>query len=229
VLKSWAVTKGPSLVPGEKRLAVHVEDHPLEYGDFEGRIPEGEYGAGEVIVWDRGTWHPEGDPHKGYAKGHLDFTLKGAKLKGRWHLVRMRRRAGEKQEGWLLIKSDDDAARSPGDPDILEEQPESVISGRTIEDIAEQETDLPDFIEPCLAKLADSPPSGSKRVHEVKFDGYRIQVRKSGDKVELLTRKGLDWTEKFGSLPKAFNRISARSAVIDGELVVEEASGASSF
>jgi bifunctional non-homologous end joining protein LigD len=229
VLKSWAVTKGPSLVPGEKRLAVHVEDHPLEYGDFEGRIPEGEYGAGEVIVWDRGTWHPEGDPHKGYAKGHLDFTLKGAKLKGRWHLVRMRRRAGEKQEGWLLIKSDDDAARSTEDPDILEEQPESVISGRTIEDIAEQETDLPDFIEPCLAKLADSPPSGSKWVHEVKFDGYRIQVRKSGDKVELLTRKGLDWTEKFGSLPKAFNRISARSAVIDGELVVEEASGASSF
>lgn len=229
VLKSWAVTKGPSLVPGEKRLAVHVEDHPLEYGDFEGRIPEGEYGAGEVIVWDRGTWHPEGDPRKGYAKGHLDFTLKGAKLKGRWHLVRMRRRAGQKQEGWLLIKSDDDAARSPEDPDILEEQPESVLSGRTIEDIAEQDADLPDFIEPCLAKLADSPPSGSKWVHEVKFDGYRIQVRKSGDKVALLTRKGLDWTEKFGSLPKAFNRISARSAVIDGEMVVEQASGASSF
>ena len=229
VLKSWAVTKGPSLVPGEKRLAVHVEDHPLEYGGFEGTIPEGEYGAGSVIVWDRGTWIPEGDPHKAYAKGHLDFSLNGDKLKGRWHLVRMRRRAREKQEGWLLIKSDDDAARSPEDPDILDDRPASVLSGRIIEDVGRQQTNLPSFIEPCLAKLADSPPHGGKWVHEIKFDGYRIQVRKSGDEIELLTRKGLDWTEKFGALPQAFKHVAARSAVIDGELVVEEASGASSF
>jgi len=227
--KSWAVAKGPSLVPGDKRLAIHVEDHPLEYGSFEGSIPEGEYGAGLVIIWDRGTWEPEGDPHKGYAKGHLDFALHGSKLKGRWHLVRMRLRPREKQEGWLLIKSDDEAARGPDDPDVLEEQPASVISGRTIEDVAEEETRMPPFIEPCLAKLADDPPRGASWVHEIKFDGYRIQASKDGENIALLTRKGLDWTSRFGPLADAFKRIAARSAVIDGELVVEEASGASSF
>ena len=112
VLKSWAVTKGPSLVPGEKRLAVEVEDHPLEYGSFEGTIPKGEYGGGAVLVWDRGTWAPIGDPHKGLAKGHLDFELNGEKLKGRWHLVRMRGRPRDKHENWLLIKGDDEFARS---------------------------------------------------------------------------------------------------------------------
>ena len=111
VLKSWAVTKGPSLVPGEKRLAVHVEDHPLEYGDFEGTIPKGEYGGGTVIVWDRGTWTPVHDPAKGYAKGHMEFELKGEKLGGRWHLVRMQGKPREKRENWLLIKSEDEAAR----------------------------------------------------------------------------------------------------------------------
>ncbi len=227
--KSWAVAKGPSLVPGDKRLAIHVEDHPLEYGSFEGSIPEGEYGAGSVIVWDRGTWEPEGDPHKGYAKGHLDFALHGSKLKGRWHLVRMRLRPREKQEGWLLIKSDDEAARGPDDPDVLEELPASVISGRTIEDVAEEETRMPPFIEPCLAKLADDPPRGASWVHEIKFDGYRIQARKNGENIALLTRKGLDWTSRFGPLADAFKRVAARSAVIDGELIVEEASGASSF
>ena len=113
VLKSWAVTRGPSLVPGEKRLAVHVEDHPLEYGDFEGTIPKGEYGGGTVIVWDRGRWKPIGDPHKGYAKGHLEFELSGEKLHGRWHLVRMAGKPREKRENWLLIKGEDDAARAP--------------------------------------------------------------------------------------------------------------------
>src|ERR1700712_3336100 len=115
VLKSWAVTKGPSLVPGEKRLAVHVEDHPLDYGAFEGTIPDGQYGAGSVMLWDRGTWTPEGDVKKAYAKGHLDFTLQGEKLHGRWHLVRMRGKAGEKHDNWLLIKSEDDAARHAED------------------------------------------------------------------------------------------------------------------
>jgi bifunctional non-homologous end joining protein LigD len=135
VLKSWAVTRGPSLVPGEKRLAVQVEDHPLEYGVFEGVIPQGEYGAGEVIVWDRGRWLPEGDPHKGLAKGHLAFRLEGEKLKGSWHLVRMKRRPREKQDSWLLIKSEDEAARLYGDPEILEERPESVATGRRIEEM----------------------------------------------------------------------------------------------
>src|SRR6478672_13579971 len=114
VLKSWAVTRGPSLVPGEKRLAVHTEDHPMQYLDFEGVIPQGEYGGGTMIVWDRGTWTPDKDPRKSLAKGHLDFTLLGSRRKGRWHLVRMRPRAHEKKEQWLLLKGDDAFARSAG-------------------------------------------------------------------------------------------------------------------
>ena len=136
VMKSWAVTRGPSLVPGEKRLAVEVEDHPIAYNTFEGTIPKGEYGGGTVMVWDRGHWLPEGDPHRGLAKGHLAFTLEGKKLHGGWHLVRMRRRPGEKRDNWLLIKQDDDAGRSPKDEDILEEEPLSAASGRSMEQIA---------------------------------------------------------------------------------------------
>lgn len=135
VLKSWAVTKGPSLVPSEKRLAVHVEDHPLEYGDFEGTIPGGQYGGGTVVVWDRGTWTPLGDPEAGLAKGHLDFELHGEKLTGRWHLIRMKGRPRDKRDNWLLIKGDDAAVRSADDPDILQEQPDSVKTGRTIAEI----------------------------------------------------------------------------------------------
>src|SRR5437588_5620727 len=141
VMKSWAVTRGPSLVPGEKRLAVQVEDHPVEYNAFEGTIPKGEYGGGTVLIWDRGTWEPEKDPHKGLAKGTLDFRLEGEKLSGLWHLVRMRRRPGEKRDNWLLIKSEDEAARDAKDPDILEEKPKSVVSGRTLEAIARAEGD----------------------------------------------------------------------------------------
>jgi bifunctional non-homologous end joining protein LigD len=136
VLKSWAVAKGPSLVPGEKRLAIHVEDHPLDYAGFEGTIPEGEYGGGTVMLWDRGTWIPEGDAHGGYAKGRLSFELKGKKLRGGWHLVRMRRKPGERQESWLLIKADDAFAHSPGDEDILDKETLSVKTGRTLEQIA---------------------------------------------------------------------------------------------
>src|SRR5215204_6588836 len=136
VLKSWAVTRGPSLVPGEKRLAVHVEDHPIEYNTFEGTIPQGEYGGGTVLIWDRGKWYPDGDPHRGLAKGSFDFTLEGEKLHGRWHMVRMRGRPGDKKENWLLIKAHDEFERSPKDPDILEEMPQSVVSGRTIPEIA---------------------------------------------------------------------------------------------
>jgi bifunctional non-homologous end joining protein LigD len=139
VMKSWAVTRGPSLVPGEKRLAVQVEDHPIEYNSFEGTIPKGQYGGGTVLIWDHGRWAPEFDPHKGLAKGHLEFTLDGKKLSGRWHLVRMQRRRGEKRDNWLLIKAEDEAARGPRDPDILEEKPKSVVSGRTIETIAKAE------------------------------------------------------------------------------------------
>jgi bifunctional non-homologous end joining protein LigD len=136
VMLSWAVTKGPSLVPGDRRLAVHVEDHPIEYNRFEGRIPAGEYGAGTVMVWDRGKWHPAGDVDAALRKGHLDFTLAGGKLKGRWHLVRMRGRPGERQEPWLLIKAEDEFARARADPDILAQKPRSAVSGRSMEEIA---------------------------------------------------------------------------------------------
>lgn len=136
VLKSWAVTKGPSLVTSDKRLAVHVEDHPLDYGDFEGTIPKGQYGAGTVMLWDRGTWEPEGDPNEGLAKGRLSFRLNGEKLHGEWHLVRMGKRQSEKQESWLLIKGDDAYARSVDEPDILEEAPLSVKTGRSMDKIA---------------------------------------------------------------------------------------------
>src|SRR3984893_7623431 len=117
MMKSWAVTRGPSLVPGEKRLAVQVEDHPVEYNAFEGTIPKDQYGGGTVLIWDRGSWTPELDPHKRLAKGHREFTLDGEKRAGRWHLVRMQRRRGEKRDNWLLIKGEDDAARTARDPD----------------------------------------------------------------------------------------------------------------
>jgi bifunctional non-homologous end joining protein LigD len=139
VLKSWAVPEGPSLIPGKKRLAVHVEDHPLEYGNFEGVIPEGQYGSGTVMIWDQGTWTPEFDPAFGYRKGHLKFRLNGKKLKGQWHLVRMARKPREKQEAWLLFKSDDEAARPADAPDILADMPHSAATGRTMEAIAREQ------------------------------------------------------------------------------------------
>src|SRR5919112_2196795 len=143
VLKSWAVAKGPSLVRGEKRLAVHVEDHPLAYAGFEGTIPDGQYGGGTVMVWDQGTWEPEGDPHEGYAKGRLSFRLDGEKLHGTWHLVRMAKRPRERQESWLLIKADDPYARTKDAPDILEEAPFSVKTGRSMEEIAPSRAKAP--------------------------------------------------------------------------------------
>src|SRR5205085_379973 len=135
-LKSWAVTRGPSVVAGEKRLAVRTEDHPLQYLDFEGNIPKGEYGGGAMIVWDRGTWSAGADPERGLRKGHLDISLAGSRLKGRWHLVRMRSRPGEKKEQWLLIKAGDEFARPPGEPDITQAQTTSFLSGRTTEELA---------------------------------------------------------------------------------------------
>jgi bifunctional non-homologous end joining protein LigD len=264
VLKSWAVTRGPSLVPGEKRLAVHVEDHPLEYGDFEGTIPKGEYGGGTVIVWDRGTWEPVADPGKGYAKGHLEFELKGEKLSGRWHLVRMAGKETEKRENWLLIKSEDDAARTRKEGDILKQRPESVKTDREISEVESEapgwssktgkiekgktsapsktpsldpskitkskKAKLPPFVEPTLATLASSPPKGDRWIHEIKFDGYRLQARIEDGKVTLLTRSGLDWTKKFGKdVVAALKALPVHSVLIDGELVVEGGNGASDF
>jgi bifunctional non-homologous end joining protein LigD len=304
VMKSWAVTRGPSLVPGDKRLAVQVEDHPVEYNTFEGTIPEGEYGGGTVMVWDRGTWTPEIDPRKGLAKGHLAFTLDGKKLQGGWHLVRMHRRPGEKRDNWLLIKQHDDAERSARDKDILEEKPLSVASGRSMEEIAsrsrkvwhsnksvaentkkaasgklppkrksktakkparktarkkktartraasvkthrksvlikDKDSDaataraprgaLPAFVPPALASLSDKAPSSANWLHEIKFDGYRLQARLDRGKVKLLTRRGLDWTAKFPRVAAAVAELPAKTALLDGEVVVEGEDGVSSF
>ncbi len=260
VLKSWAVTRGPSLVPGEKRLAVAVEDHPLEYGSFEGTIPKGEYGGGAVLVWDRGAWAPIGDPHNGLAKGHLEFELMGEKLKGRWHLVRMRGKTRDKHENWLLIKGDDEFARSDDAPDILEERPNSAATGRAIDEVAkeapgwssktgriERSRDpaaLPDpssvkgakraplagFVEPMLATAVKKPANGKRWLHEIKFDGYRIEALIDKGRLSLLTRTGLDWTAKFGqAIIGTFKALPVSQALIDGEIVVENGAGASDF
>jgi bifunctional non-homologous end joining protein LigD len=315
VLKSWAVAKGPSLVPGEKRLAVHVEDHPLDYGGFEGTIPEGQYGAGSVIVWDRGVWTPEGDPHKGYAKGHLNFTFDGDKLKGGWHLVRMAQKPGERGDNWLLIKAHDSFAREAGDPDILIEAPLSVLSGQPVEAIekdkksrtwtsgkpaatpvpvvaaglsprrraraplaesealgkpttmakasakaaspktasaktasvkskreapldiakpltmpkAARKLKMPDFVEPCLATAATAPPAGANFVHEIKFDGYRLQPVLDDGRVVIRTRRGLDWTQRFPAIAEAIAALPVKSAIFDGEAVVEDRNGVADF
>jgi bifunctional non-homologous end joining protein LigD len=168
VLKSWAVAKGPSLVKGEKRLAVHVEDHPLSYANFEGTIPEGQYGGGTVLVWDRGTWEPEGDPHEGYDNGRLTFRLDGEKLRGTWHLIRMAKRPREKQESWLLIKADDAYARAEDDPDILEEEPLSVKSGRSIEEIAPVRTAKGPKAKKAAASKTPATSSAKKPVSAAK-------------------------------------------------------------
>ncbi len=263
VLKSWAVPEGPSLIANKKRLAVHVEDHPLEYGGFEGVIPKGEYGAGTVMVWDHGTWTPEFDAEFGYRKGHLKFRLDGEKLKGVWHLVRMAPKPREKQEAWLLFKSDDEAARKPEAPDILVEMPDSATTGRDIAAIERDQdrvwssrqgevvksgaagrarkildpsalpkaksAELPAWVEPCLPSPVETAPSGKDWVHEIKYDGYRVQARIENGRVALLTRQGLDWTERFPGVAPAAAALPVKSALIDGEIVVHTEAGIASF
>ena len=259
-LKSWAVTRGPSLTLGEKRLAVRTEDHPVSYLEFEGNIPKGEYGGGSMIVWDRGRWVPEGDPHVGLEKGHLAFRLDGARLQGLWHLVRIRPKPGEKTQPWLLMKAEDSFARPPGSPEIVDEEITSYLSGRTNQELAAQgelrqdhkarvtiakakkiflpdigkvrgarKGLLPTFVEPSLALPCDKPPSGPKWIHEIKQDGYRIQARVDGRNVKLLTRKGLDWTERFQAIADAVHDLGLASALIDGEIVVQDAAGLTSL
>ena len=172
VMKSWAITKGPSLVPGEKRLAVHVEDHPVEYNAFEGTIPDGQYGGGTVLLWDRGRWVANEDAAKGYAKGHLDFQLEGEKLTGSFHLVRIKKRPGEKQDSWLLIKQEDEGARAPEERDILEDAPRSVASGRTIEEIAaDPEGSVWDSREGTAAEARAAKKGGAKAKRKAEASG----------------------------------------------------------
>jgi bifunctional non-homologous end joining protein LigD len=278
VFKSWAVTRGPSLDPADKRLAVEVEDHPLDYGDFEGTIPEGQYGGGTVMLWDRGYWEPEGDPERMLQKGDLKFTLDGEKLNGSWVLVRMRNdKFKSKRNNWLLIKHHDEF-EEPGDEDALLDDARSVASGRTMEDIAagkgrkprpfmrktktfkkdavwnsnrgeqantrkrvrvaslkastprqtsKKSVALPSFVEPELCKLLDRPPGAAGWGHEIKFDGYRMQLRVEDGKARLRTRKGLDWTEKFAAIAQHAGALP--DCIIDGEICALDRDGAPDF
>jgi len=252
-LKSWAVPKGPSLDPKVKRLAVHVEDHPMDYATFEGRIPEGHYGAGDVIVWDRGVWIPQDDPAEAYAKGKLKFELKGEKLGGLWNLVRTH--LPGKQEQWFLIKHQDGAAKPESDYDVVAAEPDSVLSDRTI--VAKKpktaakpkavkktaapareeksapltgarKAKLPELLKPELATLVEKAPGGEWS-YEIKFDGYRIMARIDHDEVKLFTRNGHDWTHKLPRQAEALAALGLESAWLDGEMVVADEQGVPDF
>jgi bifunctional non-homologous end joining protein LigD len=279
VFKSWAVTRGPSLDPHDKRLAVEVEDHPLDYGDFEGTIPKGQYGGGTVQLWDRGTWESD-DPEKGFEKGDLKFTLHGDKLHGSWVLVRMRHdRNGGKRTNWLLIKHRDEFAREGNANDVLEADT-SVASGRSMAQIAagkgrapkpfmmaksgrgkagavwdsnrgeaakaraerdqtasrstpaqdpkgQKVAAIPDFVAPELCTPVERPPAGEGWCHEIKFDGYRVQLRVEDGEATLKTRKGLDWTGKFARIAKAAEALP--DLLIDGEIVALDRHGVPDF
>ncbi|WP_460322682.1 DNA ligase D [Pseudomonas ogarae] len=257
-LKSWAVPKGPSLDPKAKRLAVHVEDHPLDYATFEGNIPEGHYGAGDVIVWDRGVWIPQDDPHEAYEKGRLKFELQGEKLSGLWNLVRTHMPG--KQEQWFLIKHQDQAARPESEYDVVQAEPNSVLSDRTLvpkrrgkaatakalkqPEKAAQPTSprraakttlsgavagpLPETLKPELATLVESAPDG-EWLYEIKFDGYRVMARIENGGVKLLTRNGHDWTHKLPRQAEALAALGLESAWLDGEMVVANDQGVPDF
>jgi bifunctional non-homologous end joining protein LigD len=244
VFKSWAVTKGPSVDPADKRLAVEVEDHPLDYGDFEGTIPQGQYGGGTVQLWDRGYWTPEGKVSAGTAMkaGELKFTLEGKRLHGSWVLVRMKHdRYQARRNNWLLIKHKDSAAQSGGTPELLQ-QDKSVATGRSMAQIAVSGATPPErrkirttprvkaisqFIEPQLCKLVDRPPLASGWVHEVKIDGYRAQLHVNHGVARIYTRRGLDWTRRFSAIAKAARELP--DCVIDGEIVAFDRHGTPSF
>jgi bifunctional non-homologous end joining protein LigD len=311
VLKSWACAKGPSYNVKDKRLAVQVEDHPIEYGGFEGIIPQGQYGGGTVMLWDQGTWEPqEGhtDVDAGLRDGNLKFILHGTKMKGKWALIRMGGKAAEeKKPNWLLIKEHDEFERPPGAPAVTEEETLSVVTGRSMEQIAGSEdhvwnskdtqkgprawyrqdlepkakkvaapemgssqfqkgvpqrlkphrngdvdgtaeavplskteslrsllmvlpTELqPGFISPQLAQQAEAAPDGAGWLHELKLDGYRIQARKTGGKVQMLTRSGLDWTARIPSIAAAVAALPTKDLTLDGEVVVLAEDGTTKF
>jgi bifunctional non-homologous end joining protein LigD len=272
VFLSWAVTRGPSLDPADRRLAVQTEDHPLDYGDFEGTIPKGQYGGGTVMLWDRGYWEPEGDPKAMLKSGDLKFTLDGQRLKGSWVLVRMKRRAGEKRDNWLLIKHHDGWSVEADGGALVDDETTSIASGRAMEDIAagkgkapsrfmtgkgrttardvwqSNRADAPDkpsaplktapapklraaalpgFVPPQLAKSVDRPPPGPGWGHEIKFDGYRLQLRVEKGKATLKTRKGLDWTPKFRAIAR--DAAALPDGLYDGEACALDAQGSPDF
>jgi bifunctional non-homologous end joining protein LigD len=233
-LKSWAVPKGPSLDPSVKRLAVQTEDHPLEYGEFEGTIPAQQYGAGDVVLWEQGEWIPEDpDPAAALAKGRLHFELKGKKLRGRWVLTRSF--SEEKKPVWLLIKRDDDEARSGDEAEITARQPASVKKAPKARKRAKRlrsrtkETGVPDFVAPMLATLVTEPPRSGDWVYEVKYDGYRMLARITAKGVKIFTRTGNDWTAKLPQLARAIASLGLEDSLLDGEIAVPGESGRADF
>ena len=231
VLKSWAVPKGPSLDPSQKRLAVEVEDHPLSYAEFEGVIPLGQYGAGTVIVWDHGNWEPIGDPKEGLAAGQLKFQLHGEKLKGAWVLIRMHAKSGEKQKPWLLIKEHDAYTRPETEFNVVESLPDSVLKKEGAPAIPAGATQgpFPPTFSPQLATLIDSVPSNGDWIYEVKLDGYRILARIDENEVALFTRNGFNWTAKLESLAVALKKLKIAPGWLDGEIVSLGADGMPDF
>ncbi len=233
VLWSWAVTKGPSTDPSEKRLAVRTEDHPISYGDFEGTIPEEEYGGGTVMLWDQGWWEPLHDPAEGIASGKLHFRLHGARMRGGWVLVRMRGKKNEKRENWLLIKEKDDHAGRTADA-LTNKYRVSVTTGRSMRSIAagteplgavEHDAPLPRFRKVQLATLRDAPPEGEGWIHEAKYDGYRCLMAVGKGGVRLYTRNGKDWSDRFGALCGPAAAIPCGAALIDGEVIAGPGGG----
>lgn len=245
-MKSWAVPKGPSLDPRDKRLAVHVEDHPIAYNTFEGEIPAHQYGAGKVIIWDKGIWVPLGDPAKDYRAGHLKFILQGHKLQGQWALIRMEGKK-DKQEPWLLIKEKDEAARV--NYSIVDALPDSVSNLKSIPraatkkapptaarhaaiDGGAQKSSLPTSLAPQLATLVNKPPppeNAEEWIYEIKFDGYRLLTRIEGKKVHLYTRHGHDWSHKLPALVEEIKKFRWAPGWFDGEIVVLNEHGISNF
>lgn len=259
VLKSWAVTRGPSLDPDDKRLAVRTEDHPLDYATFEGTIPKGEYGGGTVMLWDEGTWEAVGgkDPTKTIEEGHVHVILHGHRMNGEWLLVRMKPRGNEKRENWLLRKVEDEEAGASDT--LVEEALTSVTTGRTMAQIAAGETPVtrskstpekpskttrtpaksakakggksvpPAFRAIQLATLVERVPEGSDWIHEIKYDGYRTLLAIGGGAVKAYTRTGLDWSDTFAPVCDAASQLDIGSALIDGEVVALDADGRPSF
>ena len=235
VLLSWALPKGPSVDPSDKRMAIQVEDHPLSYASFEGTIPPRQYGAGTVIVWDNGTWEPAVDPHQGLKDGKLVFALHGHKMFGLWELVRIAR-PGDRQEPWLLFKKRDRYARPRSEYDVVSALPDSVVA-RPLKAARSDaagpagavKAPMPAKLGPQLASLASAAPTSGDWSWEVKLDGYRLMARIEGDDVRLITRGGHDWSSKMPRLVEAVSGLGLHSAWLDGEIVVMGKNGTPDF